>query len=405
MRLKTDLLGRIRNNNSLQYVKDIKLIDVAGGIDKSRTVNLSEIADSIEYIPLETSREAIIGKIFYDMIFFENGLLYISLQNESMKIFNDRGKYINTINKKGRGPGEYEQFRYIDINYVTGNIYIEGYEKIIEYNKNGDYIRTINFPKKSEKDNLRLYFFRNFNNYNLMASNVNQDSKYSAVILDSTSKIIKKIKYPIEEREYIKSMARPYGSTNPRIFKYGNKIRLINGHNKYILGINEDLSVDTAFVINYGEYDTKLKSMTQLKPNSPYLWHKFNVYESDDYLFTMFHVGSLLKNPTFLINPNGKQYNYYYACSFYKKETGEFSFIDQPKINQLGFIDDFEGGPAVWPKYISYDNYMISIIAAYDFKAFADNNKVSRKYHELADNLKDSDNYILVKVKLKKTLE
>lgn len=68
---------------------------------------------------------------------------------------------------------------------------------------------------------------------------------------------------------------------------------------------------------------------------------------------------------------------------------------------KLGFKDDFEGGPPVWPLYVSSDNYMISIMSAFDFISFTKENSVSDKLKSMAGKLKESDNHILVKVKLK----
>ncbi|HCV16307.1 MAG TPA: hypothetical protein DF637_08240, partial [Rikenellaceae bacterium] len=54
--------------------KELRVIDVEGGVGKGRLVKLSEIAESIEYIPLETNSELMLGKIFYDRIFYEKGV-------------------------------------------------------------------------------------------------------------------------------------------------------------------------------------------------------------------------------------------------------------------------------------------------------------------------------------------
>lgn len=87
--------------------------------------------------------------------------------------------------------------------------------------------------------------------------------------------------------------------------------------------------------------------------------------------------------------------------SLLNKKTGEFKFVDQPELNQFGFKDDFEGGPAFWPVYISEDDYMIAMIDAYKFIQHAQTNNVSDKFKKIAEGLKETDNPILVRVKLK----
>jgi hypothetical protein len=89
--------------NNGKEVKDLRVIDVAGSVGNSRFVNLSEIADTIEYIPLETIKESLVERLLDDKIFYENGALYLSQRNGTIKIFDKHGSYINSINRKGRG--------------------------------------------------------------------------------------------------------------------------------------------------------------------------------------------------------------------------------------------------------------------------------------------------------------
>ncbi|HCT93604.1 MAG: hypothetical protein A2322_03515 [Bacteroidetes bacterium RIFOXYB2_FULL_39_7] len=114
-----------------------------------------------------------------------------------------------------------------------------------------------------------------------------------------------------------------------------------------------------------------------------------------------FHTGSLSDKPAKMIGLNSHEYVYNFECSVFNKKTGEFQFILQPEINQLGFVEDFEGGPAVWPKYVSSDGYLITYMYAHEFKAHAETHEVSDKFKSIADNLKDTDNPVIVRVKLK----
>jgi hypothetical protein len=385
---------------NLKDVNDLRYIDVAGGVGKSRTFNLSEIADSIEYIPLETTSESLIGKIFANKIYMENHILYIPLQDQSIKIFNKTGGFINSLYKQGRGPGEYLRIITLDIDLNTNNIYIQSNNRILEYKCNGEFVKCINYPEISESNNLRLQLFLNFSYYFVIKSIIGHNTKYSAIIIDSTSKIVRNIEYPEEEQIFIKKFTRTDSSMDQRIFKFKNKIRIVNGLNKYVLGVNEDLSIDTSFILNYGKYDTK-RFKNPFTFNTPCICQRIFASESDNYLFLMMQVGHVLKKPTILLNAHGKEFNYNHACSFFNKKTGEFSFIDQPMPYKLGFKDDFEGGPPVWPLYISADNYMISIMTAFNFISFTQENSVSDKLKAMAGKLKETDNHILVKVKLK----
>ncbi|MDD2425565.1 MAG: 6-bladed beta-propeller [Bacteroidales bacterium] len=381
----------------------LKVIDVAGGVGKSRLVNLSEIADTIEYIPLETNQESLLAHPPHERILYEKDILYFPQKRGIIKLFNSKGEYLSTFNRLGRGPQEYEQFGELQIDNVSGKIIILSINKVLEYSPNGECIRNIFLPAPNMIDNKSIGdFIMLGDNYFFL-----DGFKYPVIITDSSLNVIKRLKYPPEDVDLVKVEKSIPRFATSYIYLYKDRIRLINGINKYVLSINKDLSVDTVFIINYGKYspeNTKSGSRNSLNYTSPYLWRYGNVLESDNYLFMRFHLGSLSDKPykmhrnwkgsvRQLIDPN--------ACALFNKETEEFTFLDQPEIDQMGFVDDIEGGPAIWPKYVSADNYMVSYILAEEFIAHAESHKVSEKFKKIADGLKETDNYVFVRVKLK----
>ncbi len=73
-------------------------------------VNKTDIATlidgAIEYIPLETTRESMIGKIS-NIRCGQNKYFIMDEQQKSIVVFSNKGKHISTINRKGGGPCEY----------------------------------------------------------------------------------------------------------------------------------------------------------------------------------------------------------------------------------------------------------------------------------------------------------
>ncbi|OFZ11337.1 MAG: hypothetical protein A2465_09420 [Bacteroidetes bacterium RIFOXYC2_FULL_39_11] len=332
-----------RNHNT--QPKDLRIIDVEGGVGKGRLVKLSEIAESIEYIPLETNSESVVGKIFAHRIFYEKRFFYLMEQNRSIIIHDNDGKYFNKINKLGRGPQEYDGVSDINIDLITGNLHIMTQNRILEYSINGDFIRIVNFrnntllndqiPNKAQKIG---------SNYFLLA-HITKRTKHSGFIIDSASNILKSIYYPESQYEIYKRS--PDLIMQPVSFMYKENVRLIKGYSQEILSISEDFRIDTAYILNYGKYSVDLNNSSHLLSRAPYIWPRFKIFESDQYLFMFFHVGPLADKPAKMIGTRGNQYDYQHDCSFFNKKTGEFQFIHQPEINQLGFVEDFEGGPAV----------------------------------------------------------
>jgi len=383
--------------------ENLRVIDVAGGVGKSRLVNLSEIADTIEYIPLETTPKSLLAHPPSDRILYEKNILYFTQKKGFIKIFDSKGKYVSTFNRLGRGPQEYEQLDIIQIDNTSGNIIIKSINKVVEYFPNGEFIRNIFLPAPDKIDNI---YIRNFlklgDSYFFSGSAI---STNSVIITDSSLNVIKKLKYPPEEMDLvIKNKNSPPAFIYPYIYPYNDKIRLINGNNKYILSIDKNLSVDTVFIIDYGKFNVSDYRGSIYLPKLPYLWRYHFVFESDNYLFMRFHLGSLSDKP-YKMHRNRKgsihQWIDHNACALFNKETEEFTFLDQPEIDQIGFVDDIEGGPAIWPMYVSADNYMISYISVDEFIAYAESHKVSEKFKKIAAGLKETDNYVFVRVKLK----
>jgi len=377
----------------------LKVIDVAGGVGKSRQVNLSEIADTIEYIPLETTPESLLSHPPSDRILYEKNILYFTQKNGQIKLFNSKGEYISTFNRLGRGPQEYEQLGIIQIDNKSGNIIIKSINKILEYSLNREFIRNIILPAPGMVDNIHISsYFRKLGDYYFFLGGYT----YPVIITDSSLNVIKKLKYPPEDMDLVKDLKISISHLTSYIYLYKDRIRLINGINKYVLSINKDLSVDTVFIIDYGKYNIRDNAGSRQLPTAPYLWRHHYVFEGDNYLFMRFHVGSL-SDRLYKFNPSGRgrKWTDPNACALFNKETEEFTFLDQPEIDQIGFVDDIEGGPAIWPMYVSADNYMISYIPAEEFIAYAESHKVSEKFKKIAAGLKETDNYVFVRVKLK----
>jgi len=388
------------SNNKHVVGTDLKIIDVAGGVGKSRQVYLSEIADTIEYIPLETTPESLLSRPPYDWILYEKNILFFSQKKGIIKIFDSNGKYLSTFNRLGRGPQEYIRLGDPRIDNVSGKIIVNSTNKVVEYSLNGEFIRNITLSEYRKIDNipLRSYCLKLGDNYFYPSYAL---STYSVIITDSSSNVIMKLKYPQEDVDFYKNLGRPFSPMEPYIYIYNNRIRLINGINKYVLSINKDLSVDTVFIIDYGKYNLRDIRGGEFSSNCPYLWRDYNFFESANCLFMRFHLGSLSDKPYKMLNPSGQEWIDPNACALFNKETEEFTFLDQPEINQIGFVDDIEGGPGIWPMYVSADNYMISYIPADEFIAHAESHKVSEKYKTIAAGLKETDNYVFVRVKLK----
>ena len=152
------------NSGNSPAVKDLKVIDVVGALDKIEPVNLSKIASSIEYIPLETNSNSLLRKVNTMNVIYENGIVYIADNFNYIKIFNEKGKHIRNLNKIGRGPGEYLRILDVDIDLKNNNLCTLGSREINEYKSDGNLERRIIYPKERGYS-ISLHFKKSANNF------------------------------------------------------------------------------------------------------------------------------------------------------------------------------------------------------------------------------------------------
>ena len=86
-------------------------------------IRLSEVADSIRYIPLETSDSCLVGSV--DKMLRTAKGEYILVDKEKSRaiyVFDAAGHFLNRIGKCGKGPAEYSMIE--DVTYGFDAVYV-----------------------------------------------------------------------------------------------------------------------------------------------------------------------------------------------------------------------------------------------------------------------------------------
>jgi hypothetical protein len=113
--------------------------------EKPAQVSVFDYFKSVELIPLETNNDVLIS-LLRKMIYHQ-GRYYI-LDRYNMQhivfVFDQQGKFIFKIDKRGQGPGEYPFLDDIHINPFTGHLELLcAFGFVYEYDLSGKYISTI----------------------------------------------------------------------------------------------------------------------------------------------------------------------------------------------------------------------------------------------------------------------
>ncbi len=410
------------SNSSDSKISDS--IDIAGAIGKERIVSLSEIADEVSVIPLETGDSSILGGLSgVKDIIYENGLIYIK-DSRGIWIFGRDGKFVRKFSRKGRGPQEYPSLYDFDVDPKTGDIIIMYPGKFYEYRKDGSFIRKVTAPVI---DGLNSHFRTEFKvKENLYFCSVSPDDKETininngvcAIAFDSLSNLKGKIYYPESasgtvpiatqaafQITMIGSGTMAVVHLNSYFFRYKDNIRIGYKFDNIITTVNERIELDTVYTINFGDFGVNKESFKKTWDVSSKAITLTSTSESDNYLFLGVDPRGLATNPVEKeykdANGNISTRKITSSRALFNKKTGELTIMERPAEDKSGFKDDLSGGLVFWPKYISSDDYLVSHYSAQEFIEYAENKDASEKIKRIAAKLDENDNPVVVLVKLK----
>lgn len=365
-------------------LKDNALFDFDPRSFVENKISLSEIADDIKYIPLDNIYT--LGLI-HDNIEFINNSFYLSENKIGIIVFDINGKMIRKIGSKGRGPGEYLYTFDFTVDKDTETIYVWDNNIIKVFSKNGKFLRSFSLkeyggfihPIKFLNSTLVAFFSVQFENV---------DNKWIAV--DSLGDLIKK------EKRKTPSFTREF-SAGEGAYLFQNKITYWNSFDDTVFSILPDLTENPSYLFSPGEH-----RYPKSQKNVP-------LDEMTKYL----SITQILETEHFLI------IRYFYKegkyIRFFEKEKRITYQVDWEFNGITGIINDLDGGPGFIPKIYFKKNgaefigglinpiQLINLVSSDEFQDFTP--KYSNKKKELerlANSLEETDNPILVIIKLKK---
>lgn len=109
-------------------------------------MNLSEVVDSIQYIPLETHDECLIGNV--DKLIPTSDDCFLVVDKDiasSVYLFDQNGSFLRKIGTKGIGKGEYVTIEDVvcDSEYIY--IWDSSSKRVLKYSMKGDYVSSLAF--------------------------------------------------------------------------------------------------------------------------------------------------------------------------------------------------------------------------------------------------------------------
>ena len=103
--------------------------------------------EGIEFIPLETRSECLVGGDINDILFYDDKF-YIMSDRKRVQCFGRDGKFLFNVGFKGRGPGEYSLLTNISIDDGVIYAFCMSEMQLHSYNTStGKFIRSYNLTK------------------------------------------------------------------------------------------------------------------------------------------------------------------------------------------------------------------------------------------------------------------
>ena len=239
-------------------------------VSTDSSVLLSEIADQVDMIQLETNDDTFLNDI-RQVELFDDYLLVKDVQPE-LFVFDRQGNFIRKIGKSGQGPGEYNNCTRFTLDYLNKRILLKTNVGIMVYDIQG------NFLEKYPPSVITDLFYNDNKFYSLEDIFYNEKDTYHQ---DTYFSI-----YNANYNRMDSMRLRSYESGVMRVtFATGSRRIFLNNGDIYVhspdLGLNNSTS-DTLYILS----DNRLKTYASIKLTHTQDESIHYIYPSGRYMIT-----------------------------------------------------------------------------------------------------------------------
>lgn len=323
--------------------------------------------ESVKVIPLETNDESLLAEIGEMLI--RDSLIYVLDKKQSaVFVFTDEGKYVNKVDKFGRGPGEYPLLTgfCVDSNWIG----ILNLDRLLFYNF--DYPDSVRIVRMDSAGVSGLGMYSDDNHFYFRPSN-NRNIKASVIVADKDLQV----KTILAEPKYAQLVAV---CNLPFFIPMEDKMFYYQMYNDTIYQIT-DTTLLATYIFDGGGRQVGDEELQK------YIWQRTSWPGGGMYNFTnVFYADSVL---SFIVNGAAEQYQGYYSLRSQQLRL----------IASANRQDDIFNLKLKWiPRASSRDGYFYGVITASQLDLL----KVTPKPDSPLAVLKEDSNPVLVKYKVKK---
>ena len=392
------------------------VIDVESVVGSGKIRNTSDFIKEIKYIPLETTSGSMVGSI--TNIIIDHHKMYVRDDKNVVTIFDLNGKYLNTLNRMGRGPEEYLSISDFEI-ASNGNIYIASRsEGLIEYDTDLKFIRKISPEGGGDAGLSDLVILKDglFASNSLVIDMDTRSAKQAWNVYDESFNTL--FSYSADPKMQSSSSGSGENRTMMigirinlyQCYMYNNDLNLFRAGNDTIFNIDYENNYlkSARYVVNCGKYQFSEEmegGVNMNNPSGPTELEAISLsstIETDNYLFMTFNFRKLAPEPFETegsrSSSGGREIRIGGGTNttvnaIYEKKSGKLSLLNQPIPQKFGLKNNINNGAPFWPRSITKNQELISWHNALDLVLLAEEGKIDQS---IVANLKEDDNPVVV---------
>ena len=330
-----------------------------------KELKLSDIAEELEYIQLDTTR--IVNPRWE--IKMTDKYIFVAARDELLQ-YDRKGKFIQTIGSKGQGPGEFTSCTNIALDEENKRIFVKDWSQVLVYSFDGNYLSKLEIPLEGMVD----IAYANGSLYGLsMVSFTQEQLPYLWMKVDGeTGEVLQKkdnTGIEFETDEMTLRCNYTCSSTDGTLLYYNHLNDTV-----FRLGNEQD---EVAYLFGQGDF----RLTPQNCMNAEFHLELKDIWDSERYLFVDYRMN------------NKKQ-----LCIYDKEQNVFYNDEDHQIENDMDGLLPFDFRSTY---LISENSCMMQLISADEMKEvlLASDNPKRKAWGE---SMKFDDNDILVLAKLKK---
>lgn len=358
-------------------------IPFASGIEKEKTVKLSDIADKVEYIWLELTDSSLLNNTINSHTVISDKYVFVHTRNAIFQFGRD-GHFIRRVGSYGQGPEEYLSVTFLDILPEKNELYalIPEYWKIYVYDT-----ETGKFLRKIPMANRRSFDFLMYDDTTTVAfsQNFGEPGAPRLTLGDLSGTILQQYYHPFIDK---KTTGAIWSWEFFRFtYRYDKKIQYKEYYVDTLYNIGRT-QLEPRYIFDLGPYSLPVENRLEYSTNmiedaKSYL--RYDVYETDNYIFMPYVSWAAVCQGNFAEQ----------EMAIYNKKDGSCF-----KVSGSILENDLSGGVPMFPEGVVGDNSIFSIWTIDALFEEAEKNPQIQKLLE-KNNVQFDDNPMIMIVRLK----